>query len=105
MIAAFLQVASDDGLAAAMQALSDAFAGGNIGLAIVAAVLIAAVVVLKFLGKKIPFVETGVGLVLGVARSLLAKKPAAPAEPLVKIVRDEDKGGVEGVIEVEKEDK
>ncbi len=105
MIAVILQAASDDGLAAAMQALTDAFAGGNLGLAIVAAVLISAVVVLKFLGKKVPFVETGVALILGVARNLLAKKPAPPAEPLVKIVRDEDKGGIEGVVEVEKEEK
>ena len=86
MIAAILQAAPDsDGLAAAIQALTEAFSSGDVVLAVAAAVLIALVVVLKFIGKKVPFVDVGVKIALGLVKKFGAGKVVVKA-PGVEVV-------------------
>jgi TRAP-type C4-dicarboxylate transport system permease small subunit len=88
-----LAEASADALSEAMKALSDALAAGELNpiMAVVAGLAVVAILVLKALGKNVPFVDPLVKAVLGVAKNLTAKKPA-PA----------DVAGVEKVVEVEK---
>jgi hypothetical protein len=87
---AALQVA-DEGFNQAIQALTDALSGGDIALAVVAAVLIAGIFALKFFGKKVPFVGAIVDIVLSVTRKFSKKTPPQP--------------GVEAVVEVKKDEK
>ncbi len=93
MLFALAQAAATDAdsLAAALEALMEAFGSGDLVLAIVAAVLIAGLVVLKFLGKKLPFVDVVVELALGVARKLSTKK--LPPAPGVAVVVEPAKDG------------
>jgi len=101
MIAVILQAAPDtDSLQAAIQALTDAFVAGDIVLAISAAVLIALVVVLKFLGKKVPFVDVGVKIALDLVKKFGAGKVVVKApgvEVVVKPTVDGEVKPAEGV--------
>lgn len=96
---AVLQSSADpDSLKQAMDALAEAFASGDVVMAIVAAVLIALIVVLKFLGKKVPFVDAGVGIVLSLAKRFVGGKVQAPGvKAVVEVKKDEDSKPAEGV--------
>jgi hypothetical protein len=98
LFAALLQ--SEDSMKAVTDALTEAFASGDVVLAVVAAVLLAVVVVLKFLGKKVPFVDVGISIVLGVVRKMFAGKVVAPGvKAVVEPVKDGEapKTGGEGL--------
>lgn len=85
-----------------MQALTEAFGSGNLVLAIVAAVLVAGLVVLRFLGKKVPLVDLVVKIVIGVARTVGTKKqpPVPGVEVAVTVEKD---GGLGNVIQIKKD--
>lgn len=94
----------------ALQALTDALASGNVALAIVASVLALGVIVLKVLGKKIPFVDAAVTFVLDLAKKLSAKKPADQpgVADVVKAEMDkpaanDNKEGLGSVVDVKKD--
>ena len=96
------------GLDAAIKALTDSFASGDIVLACVAAVLISIVVLLKFLGKKVPLVDTGVVIIIDIVRRFAPKKIAPGVAAVVPVVKDGEPakspdGGVSNVIEIKKD--
>ena len=78
-----------DTLKIAIDALTEAFSSQNLVLAVVCAVLVAALLVMKFLGKKVPLVDPIVKIVVGVARSVGTKKqPPVPGVAVVVSVKD-----------------
>lgn len=104
LLAALLQ-SDPDALKQAMDALTDAFASGDIVLACVAGVLIVAVVVLKFLGKKIPLVDSGVGIVLSLVKRFAGGKVVAPGvKAVVEVKKDEEQQGLGSVVSIKRDD-
>jgi len=82
-----------DALSEAMKALSEALTAGGLNpiMAVVAGLAIAAILVLKALGKNVPFVDPLVKVVLDVAKKLTKKAPPPAETP-----------GAAGTVEVEK---
>lgn len=84
---------ADEGFNHAVQALSDAMSGGDLVLAIVAGILVVGVVVLKFLDKKVPFLDGLIDVAIAVAKKF-SKKSVPP----------ETKPGVSGTVKVTKDE-
>lgn len=104
MIASLLLAAevAGDSLSEALQALSDGFASGDLALVIVAAVLAAGLITLKFLGKKIPFEDTIVKAALAVTKAV--RKPAPGVAAVVKVEEDGKQNDAVGkVVDIRKD--
>ncbi len=109
-------VAPLTGIDETIKALTDAFAGHNIALAVTAGVLTLGLIALKVFGKSVPFVDGGVDFILTFVTKLTAKKadptPAPGVAAVVEVKPDvpvppappeEAKTGLENVVNIKKD--